>query len=260
VLWLLILRGLSIELRNHIDNPVWTAAWDAVFGCASLVLAVVLGAALGNVVRGVPIEADGHFFVPLWTDFGTTRYTGVLDGYTVLVGLFALAALTMHGSLWVAHKTEGELQARARRLAGRAWWGSAALAVAATAATFSLQPLVTEHFAARPYFWLLPAAAAAGLAGVRLLLPRGRDGRAFLSSSLFLAAMFGTAVAGLYPVILPSTLDAARALTVEGTAGPDHGLTVALAWWIPGILLAAGYFVFTYRRFAGKVEPEGEGY
>ncbi|MCK6481064.1 MAG: cytochrome d ubiquinol oxidase subunit II [Planctomycetes bacterium] len=260
VLWLLILRGISIELRNHVDSPVWAASWDAVFGGASLLLCVVLGAALGNVVRGVPIEGDGRFFVPLWTDFGVTGYTGVLDPYTILVGLFALAALTVHGALWVAHKTEGDLQARARILAGRAWWGSAVLAVAATAATFPVQPLVARHLGERPFFWAFPAAAAAALGAVRAFLGRGRDGRAFLASALFLAFMLGTAVAGLWPTILPSTLDPARALTIEGTAGPERGLTMALAWWIPGILLVAGYFVHVYRRFAGKVSVEGDGY
>jgi cytochrome d ubiquinol oxidase subunit II len=260
VLWLLVLRGISIELRNHVDSHVWKSAWDVVFGGASLLLCVVLGAALGNVVRGVPIEGDGRFFVPLWTDFGVTGYTGVLDPYTILVGLFALAALTVHGALWVAHKTEGDLQARARRLAGIGWWVSGALALAATAATFQVQPLVARHLGERPFFWLFPAAAAGALAAIRVCLGRGLDGRAFLASAAFLACMLGTAVSGLWPTILPSTLDPARALTIEGTAGPERGLTMALAWWIPGILLVAGYFVYAYRRFAGKVSAEGEGY
>jgi len=261
VLWLLILRGISIELRGHVDSPVWASGWDVVFGGSSLLLCVVLGAALGNIVRGVPIGDDGRFFVPLWTDFGVTGHTGVLDGYTILVGLFALAALTVHGALWVAHKTEGDLQARSRRLAGIAWWGSAALAAGATAATFSVQPLVARNLGERPWFWLLPAAAVAALALVRRFLRRGEDGRAFLSSAAFLAAMLGTAVAGLWPTILPSTLDPARAMTVEGAAGPARGLSLALLWWIPGILLVIGYFTFTYRRFAGKVSlEEGGGY
>ena len=260
VLWLLILRGISIELRGHVDSPVWASGWDVVFGGASLLLCVVLGAALGNVVRGVPIGEDGRFFVPLWTDFGVTGHTGVLDFYTILVGLFALAALTVHGALWVAHKTEGALQARSRRLAGIAWWASAALAAAATAATVSGPPLVRRPLGARPGFWILHPAAAAALLLVRRYLRREADGRAFLASATFLAAMLGTAVAGLWPTILPSTLDPARSMTVEGSAGPARGLAMALFWWIPGILLVVGYVVFTYRRFAGKVGVEEEGY
>ena len=260
VLWLLILRGISIELRNHVDDPVWKPAWDAVFAGASLLLAVVLGAALGNVVRGVPLDGTGRFFVPFWTDLGVTGRTGVLDWYTILVGLFALAALSVHGAAWVALKTEGDLQARCRTLAGRAWVASAALSVAATAATFSIQPLVPESFRARPWFALFPIAAFAGLAGIRVFLSRGDDLRAFLASCLFLVGMMLTAVAGIYPVVLPSSLDAAHSLTVASTAAPDHGLRIGLGWWIPGMALVVGYFVYAYRRFSGKVDLEGGGY
>ena len=122
VLWLLILRGISIEFRNHIDSPVWKPFWDAVFGGASALLAIFFGAALGNVVRGVPLDASGEFFLPLWTDFGSGHDAGILDWYTVLVGVAAFLALTVHGALWVALKTEGELE-RARAAAGAsAWW------------------------------------------------------------------------------------------------------------------------------------------
>ncbi len=260
VLWLLVLRGISIELRNHVEGPVWRPLWDAVFSGASILLAVVLGAALGNVVRGVPLDASGRFFVPLWTDFTVEGRTGVLDWYTVLVGAFALAALTAHGSLWVAFKTEGDLQARCRRLARKAWGAGAALAAAATAATFSIQPLVPASFSARPYFAAFPLAALAGLVGVRVFLTRGDDLRAFLASAVFLLGMMLTAVAGIFPVVLPSSLDPAHALTVASTAAPAHGLRIGLGWWIPGMALVIAYFVFTYRRFAGKVDLEGEGY
>lgn len=260
VLWLLVLRGISIELRNHIDGPVWRPLWDAVFGGASVLLTVVLGAALGNLVRGVPLGADGRFFVPLWTDFTVEGHTGVLDWYTVLVGVFALAALTVHGSLWVAHKTEGELQARCRRLARTAWGASAVLAVAATVATFSIQPLVPASFRERPYFAIFPLTAFAGLVGIRVFLTRSNDLRAFLASAVFLLGMMLTAVAGIFPTVLPSTLDPAHALTVASTAAPAHGLRIGLGWWIPGMALVIAYFVFTYRRFAGKVDLEGEGY
>src|SRR3984957_11679824 len=107
VLWLLILRGISIEFRNHESSEVWTQLWDFVFSAASLLLAVFYGAALGNVVRGVPLDASGYFFEPLWTNWRLSEATGILDWYTVLVGVCALAALVMHGALWVQMKTAG---------------------------------------------------------------------------------------------------------------------------------------------------------
>src|SRR5258707_9680718 len=110
VLWLLILRGIAIEFRNHIDSPVWKPFWDTVFGGASALLALVFGIALGNVVRGVPLDQAGFFFEPLWGE------AGIIDWYTLIVGLAAFCALAMHGCLWVALKTEGPLSDRSRRL------------------------------------------------------------------------------------------------------------------------------------------------
>ena len=119
VLWLLVLRGISIEFRRHVSNPVWRPLWDVVFCGASLVLAVFYGAAIGNVVRGVSLDSDGYFFNQLWTTFGTGPDTGVLDWFTVIAGITALVALTVHGALWVALKTEGAVNERAKRSPGR---------------------------------------------------------------------------------------------------------------------------------------------
>ena len=136
VLWLLILRGIAIEFREHVQSLVWQPLWDAVFGLASALLAIFFGAALGNVVRGVPLDRAGTFFLPLWTDFTIAKDAGggILDWYTVLVAVAALATLAVHGALWIALKTEGDLEVRARRTAARAWWGLAALVVAITLA------------------------------------------------------------------------------------------------------------------------------
>src|SRR3974377_2298903 len=116
-LWLLMLRGIGIEFRNHIHEGMWTSAFDVIFSIASALLAIFLGAALGNVVRGVPLNADGYFFEPLWTDFTVGTINGVLDWYTVLAGVVALVTLVVHGSLYIAIKTEGDLNARARQMA-----------------------------------------------------------------------------------------------------------------------------------------------
>ena len=114
VLWLLMLRGIGIELRAHMKNPVWLGFFDTVFCVSSLLLTIIFGAALGNVVRGVPLGADGYFFEPLWTNFRPGSNPGILDWYTVLAGVIALVTLTAHGCLYVALKTEGDLNRRAR--------------------------------------------------------------------------------------------------------------------------------------------------
>jgi len=257
LLWLLILRGISIEFRNHVQSAVWQPFWDAVFAGSSALLAVFLGAALGNVVRGVPLDASGEFFLPLWTDFTAGKEAGILDWYTVLVGVSALATLTLHGALWLALKTEGPLEQRARRLAAHVWWGVAAAAVAITAASFQVQPHLKESFAARPWGYVLPALALAGLAGAKLL--NGRELAAFLCSCLFISGMLMSAAFGVYPYVLPASSDPARSLTIHGAAAGGYGLAIGLAWFIPGVLLVAAYFAYAYRSFAGKARSEGEG-
>src|SRR3989441_637873 len=145
VLWLLILRGISIEFRSHIEVPVWMQFWDAVFSLSSLLLAVFYGAALGNVVRGVPLDEKGYFFEALWTNFRLGPNTGILDWYTILVGLAAFFALAQHGALWLLVKTAGAVQERARRIARVVWWGVAALTVLVTWFTFRVQPQVPAN-------------------------------------------------------------------------------------------------------------------
>ncbi|MCX6624748.1 MAG: cytochrome d ubiquinol oxidase subunit II, partial [Acidobacteria bacterium] len=256
VLWLLILRGISIEFRNHLDSPTWKPLWDFTFTGASALLAIFFGAALGNVVRGVPLDASGDFFLPLWTDFLPGADAGILDWYTILVGLFALAALTLHGSLWVWYKTEGAVQARCRQAAWWSYFAVLACTVATTLATWSIQPQVPANFARYPLGSVFPLLAIGGLAGIPFYLRRGRELMAFLHSCLFLAGMLTSAAFGLFPYVLPSNAHQHPGLTVFNAAAPAYGLRVGLVWWTPGMLLAGAYSVYVYSRFRGKVRVE----
>jgi cytochrome d ubiquinol oxidase subunit II len=257
VLWLLILRGISLKFHDHIDTSIWQALWDRVFALASILLAIFYGAALGNVVRGVPLKEDGYFFLPLFTHWGVAGDVGVLDWYTVLAGVVALAALTMHGALWVALKTSGELGVRAGRIAFLAAVATAALIAALTAATFAIQPAVLASFGERPWGWILPLVALGGLAMMFLNHREGRQLAAFISSSVFILGMMGSAAFGLFPYVLPSNTDSALGLTVWNTAAPGYGLRVAMFWFLPGMALACAYAFYVYRRFAGKID-EGQ--
>jgi len=260
VLWLLVLRGIAIEFRNQISNAVWTPFWDVVFSIASALLAIFFGAALGNVVRGVPLDTNHEFFLPLWTNFLPGPNPGILDWYTVLVGLFAFFTLGLHGALWIALKTENELQQRARRVARVAWVAVALLTVVTTIASFAVQPLLSASFAAMPLFYVFPVLALAGLAGSLAFLLKGRDGFAFLSSCLYIVGMLTSVVFGVFPNVLPANSDPKLSLTIANASAPAFGLGVGIAWYIPGILLALGYFTFVYRKFSGKVSAEGGGH
>jgi cytochrome bd ubiquinol oxidase subunit II len=254
VLWLLILRGISIELRSHIESAIWKPFWDLVFGGSSALLALLYGAALGNVVRGVPLDANGYFFLPLWTDFVPGKNAGIVDWYTLLIGAASFAALTMHGSYWVVLKTGGDLQQRSRAAGAKAWWAVLVLSALATIASFQLQPHLRAEFTQYPWGIVFPLLAVAGLIGVRVFQSQQKDLGGFLASCLYLVGMLTSAAFGVFPYVLPSNTAADASLTVDNAAAGSYGLYIGLAWWIPGMLLAAAYSVFVYRRLAGKVE------
>lgn len=253
VLWLLILRGISIEFRNHIDNQVWKPFWDVVFCGASALLAIFLGAALGNVVRGVPLNHEGDFFLPFWTTFTPGPDPGILDWYTVLVGVFAFVTLTHHGALWLNYKTTGAVQQRAAQAASVAWYAMAALTALVTVVSFQVQPHLAGSFKALPVGYVFPALALASLAGAWLFRRQQRELAAFLSSCLYIIGMLTSVVFSVFPMVLPGS-DPRFSLTIYNASAPEYGLRVGILWFIPGILLATSYFVFLYRKFAGKVD------
>ena len=260
VLWLLMIRGLSIELRGHIGDAMWASFWDAVFFLGSSLLAIFFGAALGNVVRGVPLDADGYFFQPLWTDFNPFSDTpGILDPYTVLIGLLALATLIVHGANFIALKTDGDLNARSRKISRRFTYATAVLTVLATAFTFWVSPWMLESFNQRPYGYVLPLVAIAGLVGMILFNRRNDDRAAFLSSGAYIIGMLTSTVFGVYPKVLPA-VDQANSLTIYNASASQYGMAVGLVWWSIGMVLAVVYFVVIYRLFRGKVNLEDEGY
>ncbi|GCF11586.1 cytochrome d ubiquinol oxidase subunit II [Dictyobacter arantiisoli] len=258
VLWLLMLRGIAIELRSHIPSSVWRSFWDGTFFIGSALLAIFFGAALGNVIRGVPLNPDNYFFVALWTDFNPySSNPGVLDWYTILIGLLALAVLTAHGSSYIAVKTEGDLNARARRIARWAWIATIVLGILGTIASFSVQPLIRESFSQRPWEIIFPLIALAGLAGMGYFNLKRNDLPAFFSSAIFILGMLSSAASSLYPTVLPS-VTAVPGLTIASTSSSLYGQTVGLIWWSLGILLAIIYFTITYRLFWGKVKVTRE--
>jgi cytochrome d ubiquinol oxidase subunit II len=258
VLWLLIFRGIGIELRMHLDSVVWRGFFDGCFAIASMFLTIFYGAALGNVLRGVPLQKDGYFFLPLWTDWRVGAQPGILDWYTVIAGVVALVALTIHGAHYVALKTEGELNLRARRVAARLWPALVVVTVVSLAATLSIRPQLLDNYKSYPVFFVIPLAVPASLVAMLLFRRKGADYAAFLSSSSYLVFMLVGAAAGVYPNLLTSTTDPSLNITVSNAASGLHSLSVGLIWWGFGMALATGYFVFVYRMFRGKVRT-GEG-
>src|SRR5215467_13322540 len=155
VLWLLVLRGIGVELRMHLDSTVWRGFFDGCFALSSLLLTIFYGAALGNVIRGVPLHKDGYFFLPLWTNWRPGVDPGILDWYTVIAGLVALVALTVHGANYVALKTSGDLSLRARRLAGMLWPALLVVTLVSLWATLAIRPTLLNNYRAFPLLFVI---------------------------------------------------------------------------------------------------------
>lgn len=255
VLWLLIMRGAGIELRHQLDNHLWTSFWDFVFSLSSILLAIFFGAALGNVVRGVPLDGTGYFFEPLFTDWSTTGATGILDWFTVLSGVVAFVALAIHGANWLALKNEGEINVRARKVVSLGWYALVIVTVLSLAAVMNVRPSILDNYYYLPVGWLIPLMVIASLLAIKYFNGNGKDKSAFIASSVYLAMMLGGAVYGIYPNVLPA-LDPAFSLTVHNAKAGDYGLSVGLIWWTISIIIVLGYFTFLFRTFKGKVTAD----
>lgn len=262
VVWCLMLRGISIEFRSHVEDGLWRAFWDGAFAVSSILLPVLLGAALGNVLRGVPLDASGYFGMALWTNFRMGPQPGILDWYTVLVGVLVLATVAGHGALFLAWKTAGAVHERSRKLAGPLWIAVLALWAVASFATFTVNPGLFANWQKAPLAWLATAIFLGGLGAVFAGLRRERPLMAFLGSGAFIVGILAASAACSYPVMLKSTLDPAYDLTALNASVGQHGLRTGLVWWFIGFPLAIGYLTFLFRFHRGKVKAaaEGEGY
>ena len=255
VLWLLILRGITLELRNHVDVGVWCTLLDGLFGMASTLLTIFYGAALANVIRGVPLNADGYFFLPLWTTWtpGTT-YPGVLDWYTVIGGVVALVALSLHGALWLSMKASGDLEKRARKLVTPLWLAVIAVTVISLLATIAVRPVSLNNYFNYPVSFAIPAGVALSLAALWFFNRKGAPLKAFLASACYLFFMLAGACWSVYPTLLPATTGAQFDITLARAINGSYPLSVGFVWWAFGMALAISYHIFVYSRFRGKAE------
>jgi cytochrome bd ubiquinol oxidase subunit II len=240
VLWLLVGRGLALELRHQIDHPLWCGACDVVFSLASAGLALVFGVALGNVVRGVPLNADGYFSLPLFQ---------TLNWYALLIGVYGLLVLSAHGANFLAWRADGDFRARAVRAGARLWPVVAVGGLVLAWPTYHERHRMLTAFGDHPWRLVFPLLATVAI--VMLFVNRRRERwlAAFGSSSLFIVGLLTTMAAGLYPSVLPARQGEPNGLTIDNASSGHHALTTALVWWPIGMALAVVYFAFSYRMF-----------
>jgi cytochrome d ubiquinol oxidase subunit II len=256
VLWSLILRGISLEVGGHIDDRMWQSFWDFIFPVSNVLLGILFGTALGNVVRGVPLKENGDFHMAFFTDFGVRGNVGLLDWYTVSMGLVCMVMATAHGATYLTLKTEGPVHDRCEAIARKLWAIIPVLFVVITAETWYVRPELFGGMAASPIAWVAILVSMAGAAAVFTGLRERLELRTFVGSSMLVAGLLAAGAAAIFPVILLSTLAPENSLTAYNSSAGPMSLKVAIVWWPFALVLSCTYFWFVLRHYVGKVKAE----
>ena len=242
VLWLLMFRGIAMELREHFESDVWHDFWDTAFSFSSALLVLLFGITLGNLLRGLPL-AQGYFM-------GTFGY--LLNGYALLVGLFAIVVLAQHGLAFLSLRVDGALADRARSLGGTLWWATLAGYLAVTAATIAVRgsALIFSPLAA------IGALSLLALLALRWFGSRRNDLAAFAVSSLFIVTLLAEASATLFPYLLPAQTFARVGISIADAQPNPVALATALATSIAGLAVVVAYATFVVRKMSRRVTVE----
>ena len=227
VLWLIILRGASIELRMHIEDRLWRSFFDGLFFLSSLLLAVFFGAALANVIRGVPLRADGYFFLPLWTNWRVGPEPGILDWYTIIGGVVALVALATPRCAVFGREDRGRVAgSRPRTFVHRSWIVLFAITIISLVATIAVRSDTLTNYYSYPVAFVIPVVVLASLGGIVVFLPQ-RSGSQSLRVFVHLSCDHAGGRGG---VVVPSS---APSSTDPGATSPcelDLGTLHAAGW------------------------------
>jgi len=270
ILWLLIFRAIGLELRGQVHNRMWEAIWDKAFGISSLLLALFFGVALGNVVRGVNLgnvvngvsthEAH-YFFLPLWnpTFSPHAEALGIIDWFTLLLGIIGVVSLAIHGANWIIFKTKSDINDKLKTVVFNLNIGLLVLVIVSISIWHFIEPQPFHNFIEHPWLWVFPLITLTGLFGGFKVKSFKKDGYGFVFSSLFLLGGLTTTVASIFPKVLPSTNSINPDLTLYNVAAHEYGLNIGLYWFVIAALLVAVYMFIQYKVFSGKMDDVGYG-
>jgi cytochrome d ubiquinol oxidase subunit II len=247
----LVFRAVSLEFFSQVDSPAWRRLWGWAFGLGSLLPSILFGVAFGNILRGLPISEKGVF---------TGTFLGLLNPYSLLVGLVSLAMFVMHGAIYMTLKTDGALRDRMQRWATGAWAAFAASYFLATLFALVTLPHLFGGLSANLLFYVALIPLLVGIAGIPRALGGSRYGVAFLASSATMIAMIALAGISLFPRLVPSRTNLAYSLTVYNASSTPRTLSVMLIVALIGMPLALAYTAWIYWIFRGKTDAAGKTY
>jgi len=271
VLWLIVFRAIGLEFRSQFDYQMWKDIWDKAFGVSSLLLALFFGIALGNVVRGVnlggvengeSVYEPQYFFLPLWNgSFSPLSETpGVIDWFTIIIGLITVVTLAIHGANWIILKTNSSINYQLKSVIFKLNIALLILTVFSLSVWQLVNPTSLNNFLDKPYLTIFPLIYFSGLIGLFFIKSFKKDIYGFILSSLLVLGGITSSLASLFPVVLPSTNDINESLTIYNTATTEYGLSVALNWGVVGFILLFVYMIIQKRLMGGKIDKMDYGH
>ena len=247
----LIFRAVSFEFRNKIKSGGWKKIWDYAFGIGSFLPALLYGVAIGNILRGIPLNSGGEYL---------GSFFGLLNPYAIIVGLVSLTMFIMHGAVYMTMKSEGVQRERMVNWANRTWIVFLILYVIATFFTFFEGTFLFQGLLSNALFWILLIVLLLSIVFIPVSLKSKKFGRAFFFSSLMIAVMIGLTALSLFPRLVPSSIDLAYSLTIYNASSTPRTLLTMLIIALIGMPIVIGYSIYVYRVFKGKVVISKESY
>lgn len=271
VLWLIIFRAIGLEFRSQFKYQMWKDIWDKSFGISSLLLALFFGIALGNIVRGVnlggvkngtSIYEAHYFFLPLWNSSFSplTENPGVIDWFTITIGLIAVITLAIHGANWIILKTNASINKQLKSSILKWNIVLAVLTIFSLIIWHIVNSKSLDNFMHKPYLIVFPIIYLTGIFGLFFVKKFKNERTSFIYSSLVIFGGISSSLASMFPIILPSTNNINPSLTIYNTATNAYGLSVASYWGIIGIILIIIYLIIQKRLRKGKIDSMDYGH
>ncbi len=242
LLFSLIVRGVAFEFRGKIDSPEWKSTWDTAIMVSSFLPALLFGVAFGNIFAGLPMDATGYH----------GGLFSLLNPYGIVTGLLFVLLFAVHGALYTSVKTVGALSQRAFDTAKLLWIPLLLIAVVFLGYTGYATKLYANYLK-MPVLFLIPLVAVLALVGVQAFIIANKPLKAFASSCVTILFVVFTGVTGLFPNLIPSTLDPAYSLTIYNSSSSQYTLTImtVVAFiFVPTVII---YKIFVYRIFRAPV-------
>jgi cytochrome d ubiquinol oxidase subunit II len=251
LLFMIIFRAVAIEFRSKRETASWRNAWDIAFSVSSLLIALLMGVALGNMIIGIPIRPDMETTVTL---------LDLLNPYAIMVGITTVALFMMHGAIYVVMKTEGELQETIKGWVNNTIIFFVICYVTVTMATLIFVPGMIDHIKDYPLLFVVALLNMLAIANIPREIFHKRYGRAFLSSCVNIAALMGLFAIGIFPNLVLSNPDPQNSLNIYNAASSQKTLSIMLTIALIGMPFVIAYTISIYWIFRGKVKIDQMSY